>query len=379
MHGPHESAEQIRRRRAASVKWTQYDRDVIPAWVADMDFRPPVSVANSLRYLVDAGDLGYPSQILGDRYREAYAGWSRSHFGFGLQGLILLPDVVTGLFLAMRTLVDKGSSVALLTPSYPPFYASIRENGLRVAAVPLAATPDGFEIDFDLLESTFAKREVTAFILCSPHNPTGRVWSRRELEQISQLAQAHGVQVVSDEIHQDIRYSGYSHVPFNSLDTEGSEHSVVISAATKTFNLAGLKVAHMHTNSASIRERLLSFPEHLRGQATGIGLIAAATAYESGNTWLREVLDTLETNRARITEWIASTSGLKGFAPNATYLYWLEFPFEDPAARTLQECGVALSPGTDYDLGARSFARLNFATYPDVLEEILAGLEKLVG
>jgi len=373
-----ETAAQIRQRRGASAKWTEYPSEALPAWVADMDFLPPDPVIETLQRLVGAGDLGYPAKGLAEGYRKAYSQWSLAHFGVDSDSLILLPDVVTGLFLAMRTLVEPHSSIALLTPSYPPFYASIRENGLEVEAVPLIVSREGYQIDFERLGASFAKPEVTAFILCSPHNPTGRAWTRGELEEISRLSDTYGVQVVSDEIHQDIRFPGVGHIPFHSLGTDAAERSVVISAATKTFNLAGLKVAHMHSSSRAVRGRLLAFPEHLRGQATGIGLLAAATAYELGDPWLKGILTTLQGNRDRIDQWVHSTPAVKGYAPDATYLYWLEFPFDNAAARILDRVSIALSPGTDYEPSADKFVRLNYATYPDVLEEILMGLDQMI-
>ncbi len=367
-------AEGIRARRGGAVKWTEYGPDVLPAWVADMDFDPPKCAIDAVLEIVARGDVGYHSMRYREEYEAAYTGWARGRFGAAPKPLRFLPDVMSGLFWAMRTLVSPNAGVVILVPSYPPFYEVIGATGHRVVPIPLGDVGGRFEIDFDRLATALADPSVEAMILCNPHNPTGRVFGRDELLALAGIALRNEVIVISDEIHHDLLRDGRSHAPFNSLDHEAGARSVVLAAPSKTFNLAGLKAAHLEVSDPDISARLAQVADHDRGEATLLGLASATAAFREGSGWLEETLGVIGGNVKAALAAFQDIPKAKVYNPEGTYLLWGRVEGLGPVSAFdffLREARVAVSPGETFAAGASNWFRLNLATYPEVMSEIL--------
>jgi cystathionine beta-lyase len=241
------SLAELRARRSA--KWRMYPEDVLPAWVAEMDFPLAAPVRDALQAAVDADDMGYPyAGALG----EAFAGFAERRFGWAVDpsSVALAADVMVGIAELLRVATEPGAGVVINPPVYPPFFAVIRELGRTVVEAPLAEGAAGWELDLDALEQAFAAG-AAAYILCNPHNPTGRVLARGELERIAELAARHGVVVVADEIHAPLALAGAAHVPFAALGAGADVGAVALASASKAWNLAGLKCAVVVPASAS--------------------------------------------------------------------------------------------------------------------------------
>ncbi len=329
---------------------------------------------DAISEVVARGDVGYPAMAYREAYEAAYTDWAKERFGAAPMALKFLPDVVTGLFWTMRTLAPAGSGVAILVPSYPPFYEAIEATGHRVAPVPIVEVGGRFEIDFESMSCVLADPGVASMILCNPHNPTGRVFSREELIALADLALANRVTVISDEIHHDIIGSGYAHIPFNSLDHEAAARSVVISAPSKTFNLAGLKAAHLEVGDPGISRQLSEIPDHERGESSLLGLVAATAAYRYGSQWLDETLDAIRSNTELALSVLRGTGRIGAHEPEGTYLLWGNVENLGSGSAFdffLEKARVAVSPGESFDAKSSSWFRLNLATYPEVMSEIL--------
>ena len=372
-----------RARRIYSVKWLEYDADVIPAWVADTDLGIPPSVKVALDDVIAREEVGYPPYSLTLEYLAAFSEWQKSNHGVDMDPsfMMALSDVIQGFNLAISTLVAKDSGVVFFTPSYPPFFSAVEGNNRRLLTSDLVAGDNGYEIDFDDLEEKFvAAGPGGALLLCNPHNPTGRVFSHSELTAIAELALRNQIWVISDEIHADLCYSGFTHIPFVSLSDEIASRTVTLSSASKSFNLAGLHCAVLHAGDSQIRKTLKAIPEGLLGHPSSLGLLGGAISFREGRQWLDSTLETLRSNREAVMNWVASTNGLvRAFSPEATYLAWLDFT-ESPRTPTAQrfvldKAAVALNPGESFATWAGQFARLNFGTTPEVLEMILSRID----
>jgi cystathionine beta-lyase len=367
------SLEDLRARR--SMKWRRYGADVLPLWVAEMDvtLAPPVSEA--LLAAVRRGDTGYshPGQLA-----EAYAAFSARRFGWAPDPAqaLLMPDVMDAIVEVLRVVTDPGAGVAINPPVYHPFFSFIADAGRRVVEVDLLERGAGeYALDLAGLERTFAAGEATAYLLCNPHNPTGTVFGREDLLAVGDLAQRYGVRVLVDEIHAPLTYPGVRAVPFLSLAdrSEAAARAFVFVSASKAWNLAGLKAALALAGPEAVDD-LRRVPEEASFGAGLLGVLAGEAALRDGEPWLDKVLDALDANRMLLAELVAKYLPAVGYRPpDATYLGWLDCrPLglgEDPAARFLTRGAVALSSGPAFGAPGRGFARLNFATSPEVLGE----------
>jgi cystathionine beta-lyase len=352
----------LRRRR--SSKWVQHPPDVLPAFVAEMDVALAPPVAAALLAAVELGDTGYAEP---GRLFEEFAGFARRRFGWDPNPgrMVLMPDVMTGIVELLRVLTAPGAGVVITPPVYPPFFDGIPEAGRRVVEVPLA----GRELDLDALEAAFAAG-AGAFLLCNPHNPTGRVLDRSRLDAVAALAERHGVVVVADEIHAPLTLPGARHTPFAAL---GERHAVVLSSASKAFNLAGLKCAIAVAGSSEIARRLERLPSELRYRAGILGVVASQAAFESGDAWLDDLLASLDGNRRRLAELLEERlPAIRYEPPEASFLAWLDCRAlglgDDPAAAFLERGRVALEAGTSFGTPGRGFARLNIGTSEELLD-----------
>ncbi|HVC25421.1 MAG TPA: aminotransferase class I/II-fold pyridoxal phosphate-dependent enzyme [Acidimicrobiales bacterium] len=363
------------------AKWALHGTKALAAWVADMDFPVAPEIVAALLARVEHDDLGYPDPSLDASVRAGFAAHVSARHGHVVdpEDVVLVSDVVQAIYLSLLTLTEPGDGVVFLTPAYPPFFTAAVDTGRRALTCDLVSGGDRYEIDLDALEALVRSERPTCLLLCNPHNPTGRCFTRPELARIAELARAAGLVVLSDEIHGDLTLPGATHVPFATVSADAAARSVTFGSASKAYNVAGLRCAVAAFGSAPLRERFESFPARARGDVGIAGMIAAVTAWAQCDWWLDAVLGELAANRGTVTAWAAARSdAVRLVAPEATYLAWLDLREanigDDPASWLLEHAGVALSPGPAFGDAGRGFARLNFATSRPVLDEILRRL-----
>ena len=370
------SLEDLRRRRSA--KWATYPEDVLPAWVAEMDFPLAEPVQRALAEAVRNGDTGYAAAAeLG--LGEAFAGFAATRLGWQVDPAAVhpAPDVVSAIVALLATLAAAGDRVVINTPVYHPFFAVIEELGLELAEAPLR---DG-ELDVEAVERRFAEGAV-ALILCSPHNPTGGVPSREQLEAIAAAAERHGAWVLADEIHAPLTLPGAGHVPFLAVSDVAAERGIALCSASKAFNVAGLGCAQIVTASQTAADLVARLPTGAT-HCGHFGALAAVAAYRDGGPWLDDVIAVLDHNRRLLAELLAERLPQVGYdPPRAGYLAWLDLRQldlgDDPAAPILARAKLALSPGPNFGPQGTGFARLNFGTSPALLTEAVDRIASVV-
>jgi cystathionine beta-lyase len=374
------SLDALRGRRSA--KWRTYPPDVLPAWVAEMDFplAPPVREALATALLLD--DTGYPHP---GGLAEGFASFAAARWGWTVDParVRLVPDVMIAVVETLRALTRPGDGVVINPPVYHPFFGAIRELGREIVEAPLAEGSGRWELDLDALERAFSGG-ARAYILCNPHNPTGRSLARAELEAVAELALRHDVAVVSDEIHAPLTLAGATHTPFASLGEEAARRGLTIAGATKAWNLAGMKAAVLVAGSAAMEEELTALPESLRFHAGHFGVLGTVAAFESGGPWLDELLAYLDGNRRWLAELLAARlPEVRYFPAEASYLAWLDCRAlglgDDPAEAFLERGRVALSAGPHFGTQGRGFARLNIGTSAALVEEAVERMAAAVG
>ena len=364
------SLELLRARRSA--KWTRYEPDVLPAFVAEMDFALALPIREVLQQAIARDDTGY---AMPGRLAEAFTGFAAERFGWQVDpaGVRLVADVVSGIGELLRALTEPGDGVVVSPPVYPPFFSVTRTTGRRVVEAPLQASADGWRLDLDALERAFAAG-ARVYLLCHPHNPTGTSFGRGQLEAVSALAAEYGVTVISDEVHAPLTMTGAVHLPYLSLGGAAAEHGIALCSASKSWNIAGLKCALIVATSERLQARLSErLPEHLGAHAGHLGVLASVAAFEHGSAWLDALLAHLDRNRRALRELLAEhLPQVRYLPPQAGYLAWLDCRAlglgDDPAAVFLERGRVALSPGPLFGAPGSGFARLNFGTSSALLE-----------
>ncbi|SNR56296.1 MalY/PatB family protein [Actinomadura mexicana] len=368
-----------RLRAHGGKKWRTYADDVLPMWLADMDFQPAEAVRRAVLEPAIEGAFTYPFDAEHRGVAEAFAARMRTRFGWeaGADRTAVVADLVQGLTATVLAYSEPGDGVIIFSPIYPPFVRSVEVSGRRVADVPMIDAPGGFAIDFDLLRRQAARPDVRLMLLCNPHNPTGRVFTGEELRQVSEVAHDHGVVVVSDEVHADLVYAPHRHVVFSTVAQDACA-TVTLQSATKAFNLGGLRCAVVHFGSERLRERFTTtFPDRVLGRVSGVSAAATAAAWNDGDAWLSAVLEILELNRRAVFEWVTANQGaVHAHMPEGTYFAWLDFRRLPPGGGSahehlLKSARVALQAGEDFADSCSSWARLNFATSPLILAEAL--------
>jgi cysteine-S-conjugate beta-lyase len=371
------SLETLRLRRSA--KWRFYDEDVLPAFVAEMDFplAPPVKIALAEAVELSDTGYGYPGAL---GLAEAFADFARARFDWEVDpaGVFAAPDVVNGITSLLRRIAAPGDRVIINTPVYHPFFAIIEELGLELAEAPLV---DG-ELDLDAIDAEFRAGAV-ALILCSPHNPTGTVPTEGQLKHLAASAAANDAWVLSDEIHSPLTLPGARHVPFLSVSDEAREHGVALVSASKAFNLAGLHCAQFVTASARSKELVESLP-FTATHAGHFGALATVAAYRDGAPWLDDVIAVVDHNRGLLAELLATDLPEVGYTPpRAGYLTWLDLRAfdlgDDPSEALLARGRVALNPGPTFGPQGKGHVRLNIGTSPALVEEAVKRIGKAVG
>lgn len=374
--------DEIRSKRTTSTKWRKYSQEVIPAWIADMDLGIAPVIAAELNQRIESGDLGYPCADIETNFLDAFSDRYIDKFNTPLDPHlgIVSTDVVQSIVISILTLTKPNEGVIVQTPIYPPFLQSVVDTGRRLRENPLLQTEDSWEMNFSELETLASEPDTTLLLLCSPHNPTGRVFTQTELVKVAEICARHNVLVVADEIHCDIVFEPNYHIPFASISPEFASNVITMTSATKSFNIAGLRCSVVHFGSQDLKSRYEFYDSHVRGSISSFAMLAATAAWQKGDSWLKSTLSTLRSNRHSLTQFVTNNSfGLKYNQPQGTYLAWLDFrdtrASESPQEFLLTEARIALSPGPDFGKGGTGWARLNFATRPEILEEILRRID----
>ena len=363
-----------------------YPADILPFWVADMDFRAPAPVIDALKVRAEHGIFGY-TQVKDD-YFAVLQNWFRTRHDWTVErrDLILTPGVVFAIATAIRAFTKVGDAVLIQQPVYYPFANMIRQNERVIVDNPLRLIEGRYEIDFADFEQKIIEHRVKLFILCSPHNPVGRVWTRAELEQIAAVCLRHNVIVVADEIHEEFVRPGFRHVPFASLSEEAAAITVTCTSPSKTFNLAGLQISNIFIRNTQLRRR---FKEELSrtgyDEPNTLGLTGAKAAYEHGAEWLAQLLAYIEENHARTKSFLAAhLPKVQIIEPEGTYLLWLDFRAyglsdEELNEKIIREAHLWLDDGPIFGAGGSGFQRINIACPWATLETGLQNIAKAFG
>jgi cysteine-S-conjugate beta-lyase len=373
--------EDLRQRPGA--KW-RVDPDVLPAWVADMDFPVAPAIADAIEHTVRRGDLGYPAWDDVHPLRVAFADRMRERYGWTVDVADVREhtDVVQAVQLLLHLGTAPGDAVAVHTPTYPPFHHTVGAMGRKRVDVPFLRTPTGWSTNTAGLADAVATHDCRALLLVNPHNPTGRVLTRDELGEIAAIARRHDLLVVSDEIHAELTFAPHEHVPFASLDADAAARTVTLTSASKAFNLAGLRCSVAHFGPRRLLALRDAEPTELYGAISTLSVVAALAAWREGTEWQGRLLRVLDRNRRRVGEAVASWAGADPDPmPEATYLYWFAAdPLglgDDPVDEVLARARVLLAGGPRFGDDGRRYLRLNFATSAVILEDVLGRLAGL--
>ena len=364
-------------RRALVLKWGVCDPDVLPAWVAEMDYALAPPVAEALQRAVADGVTGYPAFGPGGALGEAYAGFAARHYGQRVDPEQVLPtvDVTAGVRVALDVLSEPGPMV-LPTPAYHPQFGVAGLAGRETWELPVDPDAESAMFDLERLDDLFA-RGARTLLLTQPHNPLGHVYTRAELEAVRDVVVRHGARVISDEIHAPLVLPGARHVPYLSLEGT-ADHAVAVLAASKTFNTPGLRCAQIVTDHPATRDRLLDQPMARNDSWSPLGEVAAVAAYTHGDAWLGSLVERLDEQRTLLAKLLAEELPDARTRPlEATYLAWLDlraYGVDDPAAVALARGRVHVEAGDRYQPGLPGHVRVNVATSPERLVEIVRRL-----
>ena len=359
--------------------------DILPMWVADMDFRTPACVIEALVDSSNHGIFGYSES--GHDYFETLQAWFYSYFGWEVrpEWLIKTPGVVHAICSAIRALTIKGDSVIVQQPVYYPFSESILGNSRKLVVNQLVYSENKYSIDFEDFETKIIENAVKMFILCSPHNPVGRIWTKSELIRLGDICYKHGVVVISDEIHADFIYPGSKHFVFANLKPEFSDITVTCTAPSKTFNLAGLQISNIFVSNRSIRQKIKrEINSSGYSQLNIMGINACKAAYDNGHEWLEALNIYLNENLNVLRDFTRQNlPQIKLVEPEGTYLIWLDFKslgLSDAKLDNLivHKARLWLDAGTMFGKGGEGFQRINIACPKSILEKALLQLEQAI-
>lgn len=381
----------VNRKNTNSVKWDslkeQYGDDkLLPLWVADMDFKAPKAVTDTLIARVQHGVFGYST--IPDSYYDAFFDWQRSRYGIELhkEWMRFGTGVVNSLYQLVDLMTEPGDSVLVQTPVYYPFYSAIEDNNRRIVRTPLKHENNQYEMDFETIERDIKANHVKLLIHCSPHNPVGRVWTEPELTQLFEICRENKVMVISDEIHQDLIVGKKPFVSALSID-EGRyrDNMVVVNAPSKTFNLAALQNSHIIIPNAQLRAKYDKMVKHLnKPEGSLMGCVAGEAAYRSGAVWLDEILSIVRTNYLEVSHQLVNKfPEIKISELEGTYLMWIDLSAYVNPSRMKEfiqnECGLAIDYGQWFSEESSGFIRMNLATdlgtVQTAVDQLLKGLK----
>ena len=359
--------------------------DVLPLWVADMDFPTAPAVLERLHALAEHGIFGYTG--VKDAYFSAVHNWYAQRFGWEIQRswLVTTPGVVFAIAIAIRAFTQKGDAILIQQPVYYPFANKVTENDRQLVVNPLVLKNGRYEMDFADMERKIVDYHVKMLLLCSPHNPVGRVWTKEELLRVGEICQKHGVLVVSDEIHADFTYAGHTHRVFASVKSEFADFTITCTAPSKTFNLAGLQNSNIFIPNRQLRH---AYKKELSACGCGgtncMGMAACQAAYEAGADWLEQLKQYLAGNLAYIRQFLREKlPDIALIEPEGTYLVWLDLRklgLTEQQQRQLivQDAKLWLDTGTLFGQGGEGFERINIACPRTTIEQAMQRLEHAV-
>jgi cystathionine beta-lyase len=367
------------RRASGCAKWTRFEPDVLPMWVADMDFPVAEPILAAMRARLEHPVLGYGVSQTG--LKQRVVAWLAAQYGWEVspEAIVMLPGVVPGFNLALRAVCEAGAGVVAQTPVYPPMLKAPDNWQLRRCDAPLRSD-DG--VDMNALRGALAQAgQGGAFLLCNPHNPTGRAFTRAELTAIAEACLSAGVSIVADEIHCDLLFEGRRHVPMASLSSDVAARTITLMSAGKTWNVAGLNVCWAVVPDAALRARYQRAIAGVADHVNILGLIATEAALADGVAWRDQMLAYIQANRDWLVRAVAERlPGVAMRVPEATYLAWLDCrgsaAAADPAAFFLERARVGLNAGPDFGPPGAGFVRLNFGCPRALLEEGVARMQR---
>jgi len=381
--------ELVDRRNSDSVKWReleefQGEKDVLPMWVADMDFKSSDEIIEALKTRVEHGVFGYP--YIDDSFYESIINWIKNRYNWEIkkEWILFTPGVVMGLNIGVRELVEEGEKVLVQSPVYPPFYRVVNNNKRIVNNVPLIHNGEKFVMDYENLEKKIDD-DTKLMMLCSPHNPVGRVWTKEELIKLGDICINNNIIIISDEIHCDLTLKGHKHIPLASISKELEERTITLMAPSKTFNIAGLHTSVAIIPNENLRNKYSRAIEIMEiGNISIFGALALETAYNHGGQWLKEVMEYIESNIDFAIDYInKNIPEIKVHKPEGTYLLWLDFRSLNKSSDEISEAlikngKVYLNDGRPYGPGGEGYFRLNIACPRAILEDGLNRIEKAV-
>jgi cystathionine beta-lyase len=377
----------VDRRNTDCIKWDGVlevfgREDVLPMWVADMDFRPPETVIKAVMERAAHGVYGYEKKPCS--FTDAVLNWYQTRQGWEIDPawLIHTPGVVAGLTLSVLALTEPGEPVVIQPPVYPPFYGVLKSNGRTVVENPLVEVDGKYVMNVGELEDIF-RSGVKTMLLCSPHNPVSRVWSRAELEKLGELVLRYGVTVINDEIWSDLVFPGAKHIPFATLSPEIARQTLTFNAPSKTFNIAGLHISNGIIPNKEYREKICGFMERLHMCSVNFfGMVAAEAAYTTGSQWLDSLLDYLEENARCVRKELGRIAPQISIAQSeGTFVLWLDcrelgIPLEELNQFFVQEAGIAFNEGSSFGPVGLGFQRMNIGCPRSLIKEALSRLER---
>ena len=387
--------ETVRKRfHTGAFKWEEMtssgvkdSEDIIPFSVADMEFVTPPEIVEAIKRELDTSIMGYANPT--PEYLEAVCSWMRNRRNWNAKPEWILPShgIVDAFFQAVRTYTKEGDGVMLMTPVYYPMYLSVNQNGRKLVYNSLIKIGNRYEIDFDDMERKAADRDTKMLILCSPHNPVGRVWTRSELERIGEICLKNNVLVVSDEIHFDLIMPGHTHTVYASISEEFARNCLVLTAPSKTFNIAGLQTSNIFIPNPELREKFLSSLKlsNPNPKCNILGYCAAKAAYESCGQWLDECLSVIDTNRKVMREFMSREfPALKVYDLEGTYLLWMDWnglglSYQEIERINHEEARLFLDEGYVFGKQGEGFERWNLACPTRYIHEALERMKRVYG
>ncbi|MGM0640537.1 MAG: MalY/PatB family protein [Thermotogota bacterium] len=376
----------INRKNTNSVKWDLNEtifgkKEVIPMWVADMDFKAPKEVLDALTSIVDHGIFGYSTRT--DSYYNSIIRWFEKYHDWKIEKewISFSPGVVPGLKIAINAYTNPGDKIMIQTPVYYPFFDVIKNNDRKIVKNEMIYTDKGYIIDFEDMENKFKNDEIKLLILCSPQNPVGRVWKKTELKNIANLAEKYNKLVISDEIHADLVYRGNIHIPFASINDYTKENTITFNAPSKTFNIAGLETANAVIANKNLKDKFEESKNRYSSDLTNIfGIKGLEAAYNFGRDWLDQLLNYLQNNINFIDDFLKENIPEISFVkPEGTYLIWLDMRKlgneKEVKDILINKAGVGLEEGSIFGNEGEGFFRMNIATNKDIIEKALRNIK----